>query len=83
MIKVLHFVTVMDRAGQETFIMNVYRSADRTKYKFVFLCDTNRKGDYDDEIIDVPQGMRAMHVGVFQYQTNQGTDKTVPVIKIM
>uniref|UniRef100_UPI00307B125C hypothetical protein n=1 Tax=Alistipes shahii TaxID=328814 RepID=UPI00307B125C len=38
---------------------------------------------YDDEIIDVPQGMRAMHVGVFQYQTNQGTDKTVPVIKIM
>ena len=53
MIKVLHFVTVMDRAGQETFIMNVYRSADRTKYKFVFLCDTNRKGDYDDEIIDL------------------------------
>ena len=38
---------------------------------------------YDDEIIDVPQGMRAMHVGVFQYQTNQGTDKTVPVIRIM
>ena len=53
MIKALHFVTVMDRAGQETFIMNVYRSADRTKYKFVFLCDTNRKGDYDDEIIEL------------------------------
>ena len=50
MIKILHFVTVMDRAGQETFIMNVYRFADRSKYKFIFLCDIHRKGDYDDEI---------------------------------
>ncbi|WP_290539628.1 hypothetical protein [Alistipes sp.] len=38
---------------------------------------------YDDEIINVPQSMQALHVGVFQYQTNQGTNKTIPVIKIM
>lgn len=57
MIKVLHFVTVMDRAGQETFIMNVYRAADKSKYRFNFLCDTHRKGDYDDEINELGGGI--------------------------
>lgn len=50
MIKVLHFVTKMDRAGQETFLMNVYRNIDRTKIQFVFLCSNSEEGDYDDEI---------------------------------
>lgn len=47
----------------------------------VLLIDEN-KYYYDDEIIDVPQGMQALHVGVYQYQTNQGVSKTVPVIII-
>jgi len=40
----------MDRGGQETFIMNVYRNIDRGKVQFDFLCSLNKKGDYDDEI---------------------------------
>lgn len=40
----------MDRAGQETFLMNVYRHIDRTQVQFVFLCTSPQKGDYDDEI---------------------------------
>lgn len=50
MIKVLHFVSKMDRAGQETFIMNVFRNIDRNKFQFNFLCTSPDKGDYDDEI---------------------------------
>lgn len=40
----------MNRAGQETFLMNVFRNIDREKFTFNFLCTRNEKGDYDDEI---------------------------------
>ena len=50
MIRVLHFVSKMDRAGQETFIMNVYRAADHSKFQFLFLCSRAEEGDYDEEI---------------------------------
>ncbi len=50
MIKVLHVVRIMNRGGAETFIMNVFRNIDRTKYEFYFLCMDKNKGDYDDEI---------------------------------
>jgi glycosyltransferase involved in cell wall biosynthesis len=40
----------MDRAGQETFIMNMYRHIDRTKIQFDFIVHTEEKCDYDDEI---------------------------------
>lgn len=50
MIKVLHFVSVMNRAGQETFLMNVFRNIDREKFTFDFLCTRREKGDYDEEI---------------------------------
>lgn len=48
--KVLHYVSIMDRAGQETFIMNLYRNINRDEIQFGFLCSENRHGDYDDEI---------------------------------
>lgn len=50
MIRILHCVSKMDRAGQETFIMNVYRQIDREKFQFYFLCTNHSKGDFDDEI---------------------------------
>ena len=50
MIKVVHSVSIMNRAGQETFLMNVYRNIDRTKIQFDFQCSVNAKGDYDEEI---------------------------------
>lgn len=48
--KVLHFVSIMNQAGQETFIMNVYRHLNKERVQFDFLCTSPEKGDYDDEI---------------------------------
>lgn len=53
MIKILHFVSKMDRGGQETFIMNVYRNIDRSKIQFNFLCTTSTPADYDNEIFSL------------------------------
>src|SRR5690554_4822137 len=51
MIRILQVVGgSMNRAGRETFIMNLYRNIDRTKYQFDFLVSTDKKGDFDDEI---------------------------------
>ena len=50
MLKVLHYVSKMDRAGQETFIMNLFRKIDQNSIHFDFLCSDSSKGDYDDEI---------------------------------
>lgn len=52
MIKILHVVGVMNRAGLETFIMNMYRSIDKNEFSFNFLCLSNKKGDYDEEILE-------------------------------
>lgn len=50
MIRILHVVTIMNRGGLETFIMNVYRSIDRQKVQFDFLVHRDEVGDYDEEI---------------------------------
>lgn len=51
MIRVLHIVGKMDRAGAETMLMNLYRHIDRTQVQFDFITFTIQKGDYDDEIL--------------------------------
>lgn len=53
MIRVLHVVGIMNRAGLETFIMNMYRCIDKEKYSFDFLCLMDQKGDYDNEIYEL------------------------------
>lgn len=53
MVNVLHSVSVMDRAGQETLLMNVFKKIDRSKINFSFLCTNPKKGDYDSEIIEL------------------------------
>ena len=50
MIRVLHCVNIMDRAGLETMLMNYYRNIDRTHVQFDFLTHRPNKGAYDDEI---------------------------------
>lgn len=50
MIRVLHVIGAMDRAGAETMIMNYYRALDHEKIQFDFLVHTDRRCDYDDEI---------------------------------
>ena len=49
-IHVLNSVSVMNRAGQETLLMNVLRNIDRNEIQYDFLCSSTIKGDYDDEI---------------------------------
>lgn len=49
-IRVLQIVPAMNCGGMETFIMNVYRSIDRSKVQFDFLCHYKTPGFYDDEI---------------------------------
>lgn len=51
MLKVVHSVSKMDRAGQETFIMNLYRKVDHSNIQFDFLCSELDKGEFDDEIL--------------------------------
>ena len=50
MVRVLHCVNNMHRAGLETMIMNYYRNIDRTKIQFDFLMHREERSDYDDEI---------------------------------
>ena len=50
----------MDRAGEETFIMNVFRTIDRSKVMFDFLVTQKREGDYDGEIKEL--GGRVRHL---------------------
>lgn len=46
---VLHCLASMNIGGAETFIMNIYRHIDRTKYNFCFLLN-KRECDYTNEI---------------------------------
>lgn len=50
MIRILHSVSNMDRAGIETMLMNYYRHIDRSKVQFDFLCNKKKPGAYDNEI---------------------------------
>lgn len=38
---------------------------------------------YDEQTVKVPKGKSARQVGTYQYQTNAGMHKTVPVVRIM
>ena len=51
--RILHIIGKMDRAGAETMLMNLYRNIDRDKFQFDFVVFTDKKGDYDDEILDM------------------------------
>lgn len=50
MIRVLHYVGVMDRGGMEVFIMNLYRRIDRSKIQFDFAVHGDRAGGFEEEI---------------------------------
>ena len=51
MIRILHVMTAMNRAGAETMIMNLYRAVDRSNIQFDFAVSTTEHCDYDDEIL--------------------------------
>lgn len=67
MIRVLHSVSNMARAGIETFLMNYYREMDRSQIQFDFLANKPTPGEYDEEIramggrVFVSPGLNPLH----------------------
>ncbi|MBR0408809.1 MAG: glycosyltransferase family 1 protein [Clostridia bacterium] len=67
MIRVLHSVSNMARAGIETMLMNYYRQIDREQIQFDFLANKPMPGEYDDEIrgmggrVFVSPGLNPLH----------------------
>ena len=53
MLRVLHSVSNMARAGIETMLMNYYREIDRSVIQFDFLVNKPVPGEYDGEIRDM------------------------------
>jgi len=49
-IKVLVLITLMDRAGAETVMMNYMRKLNRDKFCVDFLINRPDKADYEEEI---------------------------------
>lgn len=46
---------------------------------------TNDNGEYyyDDQMIKIPKGKTMLQVGIYQYDTRAGLEKTGPIIKLM
>jgi hypothetical protein len=49
-IRILQFVPIMQPAGIENFIMNLYRNINREEIQFDFVVHSQKRGFYDDEI---------------------------------
>lgn len=49
----------------------------------VLVTNDNSEYYYDDQIIEVPQGMCMRQVGIYRYQTRMDMEKTVPIVKLM
>lgn len=50
----------------------------------VLLTNDNGEYYYDDQIIEVPQGMCMRQIGIYKYQTiKEDIYKTVPIVKLM
>lgn len=48
--RVLQVITIMNRGGLETMLMNYYRNIDRQQIQFDFMSHRPERGVYDDEI---------------------------------
>ena len=75
--RILHIIGGMDRAGAETMVMNLYRKINKEEYQFDFLYFTDRKCDYDDEIIGL--GGRIFRI----YNYKNPIDRTFNLYKLI
>ena len=64
MIRILHVVGVMNRAGTETWLMNVLRNIDRSMFHMDFLVHSDEIGEYDEEISSL--GSKVIHCNPFR-----------------
>lgn len=60
-IRILHVVTIMNRGGLETMLMNYYRHIDRSRIQFDFMVHRHERGTYDDEIESLGGRIFRMH----------------------
>lgn len=51
--RLLCLVSAMNTGGAETFLMKIYRMIDKTLYQMDFCVNEQRKGFYDDEIVEL------------------------------
>lgn len=52
-IRILQVVTIMNRGGLETMLMNYYRQIDRNEIQFDFMVHRDEMGHYDEEILSM------------------------------
>ena len=52
-LRVLQVVSIMNRGGMESRVMDLYRCIDRSNLQFDFLCHNLKQGDFDDEITEL------------------------------
>lgn len=48
--RIVHMLNFMGMGGIENFLMNVYRTIDKTKYQFDFILQSDEKSYFEDEI---------------------------------
>ena len=51
-VRVLHVVANLNIGGLENFLMNLYRNVNRNKIQFDFVKHTNRKSEFDQEVLE-------------------------------
>lgn len=66
-IRILHVLSAMERAGTENLIMSLYRNIDRTKLQFDFAVSADHKCAFDDEI-------KSMGGKIYHYPRYCGTN---------
>ncbi|WP_227394770.1 glycosyltransferase family 1 protein [Jeotgalibacillus aurantiacus] len=51
--RILHVTGMMNRAGTETMLMNLYRKIDKTQWQFDFIFYSQEEADYEKEILSM------------------------------
>lgn len=64
LIRILHVLGSLNMGGAETFIMNIYRNIDRSKYQFDFIVHGNQIGQYEKEILSL--GGKIYHIDKYR-----------------
>jgi glycosyltransferase involved in cell wall biosynthesis len=73
--KILHVIGCLNRAGAETWLVQMLRYTDRQKYSMDYLVHTTEPGDYDEEIKElgarvIPCLPRLQHGNPLRYALN-------------
>ena len=77
---------VINETGFEVFqALEQGAALAKGKKEWIVYMLVNDEGKYyyDDEKVNVPSGKVARQIGIYQYETNSGRPKTVPIVKFM